>query len=180
MEDFVPHYAGLHFPDGMLVELVYQMQNWVLDRRWQSLHYFPLECEGDILEDPDNETNKDTYVMTIDPEQNSNVLWSYSHFMKNMKLSKDVDLEQSAKDTHGYVGVDLAALCTKAALQCIRKKMDVMDLEDETIDAEIINSMDVTNEHFQTALVTSNPSSLRETIVEVPNVSWEDIGGLES
>ena len=100
--------------------------------------------------------------------------------MKNMKLSKDVDLEQSAKDTHGYVEVDLAALSTKAALQCIRKKMDVMDLEDETIDTEILNYMVVTNEHFQTTLVTSNPSSLRETVVEVPNVSWEDIGGLES
>ena len=58
--------------------------------------------------------------------------------------------------------------------------MDVMDLEDETIDAEILNSMAVTNEHFQTALGTSNPSALRETVVEVPNVSWEDIGGLES
>ena len=54
-----------------------------------------------------------------------------------------------------------------------------MDLEDETIDAEILNSMAITNEHFQTALGTSNPSSLFETVVEVPNVSWEEIGGLE-
>ena len=58
--------------------------------------------------------------------------------------------------------------------------MDVMDLEDETIDAEILNSMVVTNEHFQTALVTSNPFARHETVVEVPNVSLEDIGGLES
>ncbi|KAG5126192.1 hypothetical protein JHK82_027027 [Glycine max] len=92
----------------------------------------------------------------------------------------EVDLERIAKDTHGYVGADLAALCTEAALQCIREKMDVIDLEDETIDAEILNSMAVTNEHFQTALGTSNPSALRETVVEVPNVSWEDIGGLEN
>ncbi|KAG2690118.1 hypothetical protein I3843_09G168900 [Carya illinoinensis] len=73
---------------------------------------------------------------------------------KNMKLAEDVDLERIAKDTHGYVGADLAALCTEAALQCIREKMDVIDLEDETIDAEILNSMAVTNEHFQTALGT--------------------------
>ncbi|KEH39380.1 ATPase, AAA-type, CDC48 protein [Medicago truncatula] len=98
---------------------------------------------------------------------------------KNMKLSHDVDLERISKDTHGYVGADLAALCTEAALQCIREKMDVIDLEDETIDAEILNSMAVTNEHFHTALGTSNPSALRET-VSVPNVSWEDIGGLEN
>ncbi|CAN1253003.1 Cell division cycle protein 48 homolog [Linum perenne] len=82
---------------------------------------------------------------------------------KNMKLSDEVDLERISKDTHGYVGADLAALCTEAALQCIREKMDVIDLEDDTIDAEILNSMAVTNEHFQTALGTSNPSALRET-----------------
>ncbi|KAL6218717.1 hypothetical protein ACLB2K_011926 [Fragaria x ananassa] len=98
---------------------------------------------------------------------------------KNMKLAEDVDLERVAKDTHGYVGADLAALATEAALQCIREKMDVIDLEDETIDAEILNSMAVTNEHFKTALGSSNPSALRETVVEVPNVSWDAIGGLE-
>lgn len=75
-----------------------------------------------------------------------------------------VDLERVSKDTHGYVGADLAALCTEAALQCIREKMDVIDLEDETIDAEVLNSMAVTNEHFQSALGTSNPSALRETV----------------
>ena len=75
-----------------------------------------------------------------------------------------VDLERISKDTHGYVGADLAALCTEAALQCIREKMDVIDLEDESIDAEILNSMAVTDEHFKTALGTSNPSALRETV----------------
>merc|ERR1711871_1234005 len=99
---------------------------------------------------------------------------------KNMKLAEDVDLEQVARETHGFVGADLAALCTEAALQCIREKMDVIDLEDDTIDAEILNSMCVTNDHFQTALGISNPSALRETVVEVPNVTWGDIGGLEN
>ena len=77
------------------------------------------------------------------------------------------------------IGADLAALCTEAALQCIREKMDVIDLEDDTIDAEILNSMAVTNGHLKTALVGMNPSALRETVVEVPNVSWNDVGGLE-
>ncbi|XP_037438233.1 cell division cycle protein 48 homolog [Triticum dicoccoides] len=98
---------------------------------------------------------------------------------KNMKLDKDVNLEVVAKDTHGYVGADLAALCTEAALQCIREKMDVIDLEDDTIDAEILNSMAVTNDHLKTALIGTNPSALRETVVEVPNVNWNDIGGLD-
>ena len=99
---------------------------------------------------------------------------------KNMKLDEDVDLERISKETHGFVGADLAALATEAAMQCIREKMDVIDIEDDTIDAEILNSMAVTNENFTTALGISNPSALRETVVEVPNVSWEDVGGLEN
>jgi len=98
---------------------------------------------------------------------------------KNMKLDDDVDLEKVAAETHGFVGSDLAQLCTEAALQCIREKMDVIDLESETIDAEVLDAMAVTNDHFRFALDTCNPSALRETIVEIPNVTWEDIGGLE-
>jgi len=98
---------------------------------------------------------------------------------KNMKLTEDVDLEQLAKETHGYVGADLAALCTEAAMQCIREKMDVIDLDDDEIDAEVLDSMAVSQDHFRTALGISNPSALRETAVEVPNVTWDDIGGLE-
>jgi len=99
---------------------------------------------------------------------------------KNMKLDEAVDLDSIASETHGYVGADLAQLCTEAALQCIREKMDVIDLEDETIPAEVLDSMAVTQDHFRTALAGTNPSALRETVVEVPNVTWEDIGGLEA
>lgn len=98
---------------------------------------------------------------------------------KNMKLDENVDLEQIASETHGFVGADLAQLCTEAALQCIREKMDVIDLDDDTIEAEVLDSLAVTQAHFKFALGSSNPSALRETAVEVPNVSWDDIGGLE-
>lgn len=98
---------------------------------------------------------------------------------KNMKLAKDVDLEDVAKQTHGYVGADISALCTEAALQCIREKMEFIDIEDDKIDAEVLDSMFVTNDHFKDAVRMSNPSALRETFVEVPNVNWKDIGGLE-
>merc|ERR1711920_485733 len=57
--------------------------------------------------------------------------------------------------------------------------MDLIDIEDEHIDAEILDSMAVTQAHFRHSLGQTNPSSLRETIVEVPNVTWDDIGGLE-
>ena len=97
---------------------------------------------------------------------------------RNMKLDDDVDPEAIAKETHGFVGADMAALCTEAAMQCIREKMDLIDIEEDTIDVEVLASMSVNQEHFKFALGTSNPSSLRETVVEVPNVSWNDIGGL--
>ena len=98
---------------------------------------------------------------------------------RNMKLDDDVDPEAIARETHGFVGADIAALCTEAAMQCIREKMDLIDIEDEQIDAEILDSMAVNQAHFKHALGVSNPSSLRETVVEVPNISWDDIGGLE-
>jgi transitional endoplasmic reticulum ATPase len=98
---------------------------------------------------------------------------------KNMKLAEDVDLEQIAADTHGYVGADMASLCSEAAMQQIREKMDLIDLDEETIDAEILDSLGVTMENFRFALGTSNPSALRETVVEIPNITWNDIGGLD-
>merc|ERR1719149_224065 len=98
---------------------------------------------------------------------------------KNMKLAPCVKLEDLASNTHGFVGADLAQLGTEAALQCIREKMDLIDLDEETIDAEILDSMAVTQEHFKVALGMCNPSSLRDTVVEVPNIKWDDIGGLE-
>merc|ERR1712054_673421 len=98
---------------------------------------------------------------------------------KNMKLSDDVDLAMVAKDTHGFVGSDLAALCSEAALQCIREKMDIIDIDDDTIDAEVLDALCVNNEHFKFAQGHTNPSSLRETVVEIPNITWDDIGGLE-
>lgn len=70
---------------------------------------------------------------------------------KNMKLADDVDLASIAKDTHGFVGSDLAALCSEAALQCIREKMDIIDIDDDTIDAEVLEALSVTNDHFKFA-----------------------------
>jgi transitional endoplasmic reticulum ATPase len=90
-----------------------------------------------------------------------------------------IDLEQIASETHGYVGSDIASLCSEAAMQQIREKMDLIDLDEDTIDAEVLDSLGVTMENFRFALGASNPSALRETVVEVPNVKWEDIGGLE-
>ena len=64
-------------------------------------------------------------------------------------------------------------------MQQIREKMDLIDLEEDTIDAEVLDSLGVTMENFRFALGTSNPSALRETVVEVPTVKWEEIGGVD-
>lgn len=63
---------------------------------------------------------------------------------KNMKLGEDIDLSSAAKECHGFVGADIAQLCTESALQCIREKMDIIDIEEDTIDATILDSMAVT------------------------------------
>nr|XP_018900427.1 PREDICTED: transitional endoplasmic reticulum ATPase TER94-like isoform X2 [Bemisia tabaci] len=96
---------------------------------------------------------------------------------KNMKLADDVDPEQIAVEIDGHVGADLASLCSETALQQIREKMDLIDLEDNQIDAEVLNSLAVTIENLRYAMSKSSPSALCETVVEVSNVTWEDIGG---
>eukprot|EP00835_Amoeboradix_gromovi_P003820 NODE_268_length_12243_cov_0.338109.p2 type:complete len:742 gc:universal NODE_268_length_12243_cov_0.338109:10808-8583(-) len=111
-----------------------------------------------------------------DPQGRMEVLKIHT---KNMKLANDVNLEKIATETHGFVGADLASLCSEAAMQQIREKMELIDLEADTIDAAVLDSLAVTNENFEFALTTSNPSALRETVVEVPTVKWADIGGLE-
>lgn len=87
---------------------------------------------------------------------------------RDMKIDKEsVDPNVLAARTHGFVGADLAALCTEAAMQCIREKMEIIDVEDDHIDAEILASLCVNMDHFSHALGQANPSSLRETVVEV-------------
>nr|WCZ58634.1 transitional endoplasmic reticulum ATPase [Seculamonas ecuadoriensis] len=98
---------------------------------------------------------------------------------KTMKLGDDVDLKHLAHDTHGFVGADLAQLCTEAAMACIRENMHNIDVEAEVIQADVLNSLAVKMEHFTSARREISPSAIRDTVVEVPNVSWDDVGGLE-
>jgi transitional endoplasmic reticulum ATPase len=94
---------------------------------------------------------------------------------RNMKIGGDVNLEQISNETHGYVGADLASLCSEAALQQIREKKHFIHLEEQTINAEVLNSLVVTQENFRFALNQSKASALREIVVEVPTTTWEDI-----
>lgn len=98
---------------------------------------------------------------------------------RDMRLGKDVDLELLARSTHGYVGADLQQLCMEAALECIRSKMGLIDFDKDRVDKQILDSIVVEGKHFDYALGVVAPSSLRENQVEIPDVHWDDVGGLE-
>jgi len=98
---------------------------------------------------------------------------------KGMPLADDVDLAQLANMTHGYVGADLAALTREAAMRALRVVLPSIDLEADTIPIEVLNSLKVKMEDFMGAYREMQPSTLREVLLESPNVKWEDIGGLE-
>lgn len=100
--------------------------------------------------------------------------------MKDMKCDPDVDMFQISRDTHGFIGADLQQLTLEAALECIRSNIVNFDVDsEEPIADEILDQMVVTNEHFMHALSVCDPSTLRENKVEIPDVKWDDIGGLE-
>ncbi len=97
---------------------------------------------------------------------------------RGMPLAEDVNLKDFANLTHGFVGADLATLCKEAAMHALREILPEIDMEKE-IPPEVMEKLKVTKEDFSEALKNTEPSALREVFVEVPNVKWADIGGLE-
>lgn len=98
---------------------------------------------------------------------------------RGMPLSKGVDLARLADMTHGYAGADLAALCKEAAMRSLRRVMPDIDLQMVEIPAEVLNKLSVEWNDFLDAFREMSPSTLREVLIESPNVKWTDIGGLE-
>ncbi|MFH1848900.1 MAG: CDC48 family AAA ATPase [archaeon] len=101
---------------------------------------------------------------------------------RNMPLEKSVSLKQVADVTFGFVGADLAALSKEAAMIVLRRVLPDFDMklkEDEPIPKEILEKLWITHADFSEALKVVRPSAMREVLVEIPNVNWEDIGGLE-
>ncbi len=90
-----------------------------------------------------------------------------------------VDLDKLADITHGFVGADLEALCKEAAMGALRKILPQINLEEETIPPEVLENLIVTMDDFTDAHKMAEPSALREVFVDIPNVTWEDVGGLE-
>ena len=97
---------------------------------------------------------------------------------RGMPLANDVDLGHIADKTHGYVGADLAALCREAAMAALRRVLPDVNVDDETIPSEVLNKISVEMADFLNAMKGLQPSTMREVLIEKPNVKWEDIGAL--
>lgn len=98
---------------------------------------------------------------------------------RGMPLADGVDLRELARTTHGFVGADIAALTREAAIDAVRRIMPKLDLEAQTIPPEVLDSLSVTREDFVAALKRVQPSAMREVMVQVPDIGWADIGGLD-
>ena len=98
---------------------------------------------------------------------------------RGMPLGSKVDLGELARTTHGFVGADLAALTREAAIEAVRRIMPRLDLEARTIPTEVLEELQVLREDFVAALKRVQPSAMREVMVQVPNIGWADIGGLD-
>ncbi|MCQ8892503.1 MAG: CDC48 family AAA ATPase [Candidatus Methanosuratincola sp.] len=99
---------------------------------------------------------------------------------RNMPLAKDVDLNRLASLTHGFVGADLAALAREAAMKALRRYLPEIDIQQERVPQEFLEKLEITMEDFMNAFREVTPTELREVYVEIPNVRWSDIGGLDS
>ncbi|MDQ3902049.1 MAG: CDC48 family AAA ATPase, partial [Thermoproteota archaeon] len=98
---------------------------------------------------------------------------------RNMPLDTDVDQDRVAAVTHGFVGADLEYLCKEAAMKCLRRLLPELNLEDEKLAPEVLDKLIITRSDFENAIKDVMPSAMREVYLEPPDVSWNDIGGLE-
>jgi transitional endoplasmic reticulum ATPase len=95
-----------------------------------------------------------------------------------MPLAEDVSLDEMASATHGFVGADLMALARESAMKCLSRYVSELDLG-KPIPTEILERVRVTAKDFSDALRELEPSAMREVLVEIPKVAWDDVGGLE-
>jgi transitional endoplasmic reticulum ATPase len=98
---------------------------------------------------------------------------------RGMPLAPDVNLDDLARRTYGFVGADLASLCREAALEAVRRIMPRINLADDVIPTQILDQLSVELKDFENALKRVQPSAMREVMVEAPQIRWEDIGGLD-
>ena len=110
-----------------------------------------------------------------DSEERKEVLEIHT---RNMPLADDVDLDKIANTTHGCVGADLESLCKEAAMRVVRRILPEIKSDDEEIPEELMKKIVVTGNDFKSAQKEIQPSALREVLVQIPDIKWDDVGGL--
>ena len=98
---------------------------------------------------------------------------------RGMPINEKVNLKQISKTTHGFVGADLEILSKEAAMRSLRRILPEIDLEEDKISSEILQKIEINNDDFREALKEVRPSALREVQVQIPDVNWDDVGGLD-
>jgi len=98
---------------------------------------------------------------------------------RGMPIDKKVNLKQISKTTHGFVGADLEVLSKEAAMRSLRRILPEIDLDEDKISSEILQKIEITSDDFREALKEVRPSALREVQVQIPDVNWDDVGGLD-
>ena len=98
---------------------------------------------------------------------------------RGMPIDKKVNLKQISKTTHGFVGADLEVLSKEAAMRSLRRILPEINLDEDKISSEILQKIEITSDDFREALKEVRPSALREVQVQIPDVSWDDVGGLD-
>ncbi|MDC1057623.1 CDC48 family AAA ATPase [Nitrosopumilus sp.] len=120
--------------------------------------------------------DREIEIKVPDKKGRSDILAIHS---RNMPLADDVDMAKISSVSHGYVGADLEYLCKEAAMKCLRRLLPVLDLQEEKLSTETLDKLIVNHEDFTKALIEVTPSGMREVFIENPDVSWEEVGGLE-
>ena len=98
---------------------------------------------------------------------------------RGMPISDDFEIDWLLDNTHGFVGADISALVREAAMKALRRYLPEIDLDEEQIPAEVLEKMEVKMSDFKLAIKEIEPSALREIFLEVPEVSWDQVGGLK-
>jgi len=98
---------------------------------------------------------------------------------RGMPINEKVNLKEISKTTHGFVGADLEVLSKEAAMRSLRRILPEIDLDEDKISSEILQKIEITSDDFREALKEVRPSALREVQVQIPDVNWDDVGGLE-
>ena len=98
---------------------------------------------------------------------------------RGMPIDEKVNLKQISKTTHGFVGADLEVLSKEAAMRSLRRIIPEIDLDEDIISSEILQRIQITSDDFREALKEVKPSALREVQVQIPDVNWDNVGGLD-